>query len=88
MSILEAMACGLPVIAEKNSAIPEVIGDSGMLFANLTSDNLCRAIIEIAKNPSLSKLLSEKALKRSKKFSWLTTAGETIKVYEKAAGWN
>lgn len=75
--ILEAMACGIPVICGKNSSMPEVAGEAAT-YANVESvDDLADKIAHV--NPT------GKELSQAKKFSWEKTARETLKVYEELA---
>lgn len=81
--ILEAMACGCPVITSNISSLPEVAGNAS-LFINdpLDADEIAERINEILNYPNLKKDLIEKGYVQAAKFSWDKTAKETIKVYE------
>ncbi len=79
---LEAMACGCPVISSNVSSIPEIVGDAGILIKPEDEYQIATAILNLFKDKSLKKELSEKAIKRAKKFDWFKTAQETVKVYE------
>ena len=82
LPLLEAMACGLPVVASNRASIPEVCGDSAIL---VEPDNqaLCQGIEE-----ALSKRarLIEQGLNRASTFSWKETARKTCGVYEELIG--
>lgn len=82
LPILEAMACGAPVITSNITSMPEVAGDAALLVNPYNEDEIADAIIRVVKNINFAKLLSEKGLKRSGMFSWAKTAEETLKVYE------
>ncbi|HBY02542.1 MAG TPA: glycosyltransferase family 1 protein [Rikenellaceae bacterium] len=82
LPILEAMACGTPVITSNTSSMPEVAGDSALLVNPYNEEEITDAIIRIVKNINFAKLMSEKGLQRSRMFSWAKTAEETLKVYE------
>ncbi|MEM2505866.1 MAG: glycosyltransferase family 4 protein [Nitrososphaeria archaeon] len=72
-TILEAMACGTPVVASGVSGIPEVIvnNQNGLIINSLSEDLLCRTINLILSDLSLKKELSKEAIKTVKeKFSW------------------
>ena len=62
--IIEAMAVGLPVIGSSSGAIPEVIGDAGLVFKEGNAKELAEKILLIKKSAKLQKELSEKSLKR------------------------
>jgi len=81
LPVLEAMACGIPVIASNSSSIPEVVGDSGILVNPHKLENLIDAIKTLLNRSSLRKELSEKAINRSKIFSWKSAALRTLKIY-------
>lgn len=80
---LEAMACGVPVIASDNSSIPEVVGDTGILLNAKDTQGFADAMLSLIENPALRSMLSNKALERSKKFTWEKCALSTIEVYKK-----
>ena len=84
LPVLQAMACGTPVVAAKTPALME-IGESACLYADPQDPkDMAQKIKRVLDNPSLQKDLSQKGLKQVKKFSWTKTAQETYKVYEKA----
>jgi glycosyltransferase involved in cell wall biosynthesis len=81
---LEAMACGIPVIASNISSIPEVVGDAGIL---LNPDNWqvwADTIYTVLTNKSLQLELRQKGINRAHQFSWEKTAQQTLTVYEQA----
>lgn len=79
--LIEAMACGVPVIAANISAIPEVISDAGLLFDPNDPDELRAKIEAILSNQNLRKKLIQKGLQRVKTFSWEKCAKETLAVF-------
>ncbi|MCX5814648.1 MAG: glycosyltransferase family 1 protein [Proteobacteria bacterium] len=82
LPILEAMACGTPVITSNITSMPEVAGDAALLVNPYDEKEIADAIIRIVKNKDFAKLISEKGLQRSGMFSWAKTAEDTLKVYE------
>ncbi|MBU7015577.1 MAG: glycosyltransferase family 4 protein [Theionarchaea archaeon] len=84
LPVVEAMACGCPVVASTGSSLPEVVGDAGILVTP-TVDELTASIQEVLKDESLRDELSRKGLERASKFTWKKTAAETKNVYEELA---
>lgn len=80
---LEAMSCGTPVITSDISSIPEVVGDSGLLFNPLDEKALADILLKLLTDGNLRNDLSIKGLKRSKEFSWKKTAKKTLEAYNK-----
>jgi glycosyltransferase involved in cell wall biosynthesis len=81
--LLEAMACGCPVLTATTGSPPEVVGDAGYLVNPLEVDDIARGIREVLSNTELRSALVGKGLKRVKEFSWETCARETLTVLEK-----
>jgi glycosyltransferase involved in cell wall biosynthesis len=76
---LEAMACGCPVAAYRNSSVLEVVDGAGQLVDDGDAEALGRAAASMAADPERWK---RAGLERAKSFSWRKTAQETIKAYE------
>ena len=81
---LEAMACGTPVLSSSACALPEVVGDAGLLFDPADSAALGELILTTLGNEGLRKTLSAKGLKRAELFSWEKTAQGILHSCEKA----
>jgi len=80
---LEAMACGTPVVSSNASAMPEVVGDAGILVDPLDVTALAEALRRSLLDDQLRTQLVERGLERSRRFTWEKTAQETLKLYEK-----
>jgi glycosyltransferase involved in cell wall biosynthesis len=81
----EAMACATPVISTTAGALPEVIGNAGILVSPADSDALCRALIGLLDNPDRARALGHAGLKRVHNlFSWETAACKTVAAYREA----
>jgi len=84
MVLAEAMACEKPVVASNTTAIPEVVGDAGILVEPGNPDALAEAIIESLNDEHMRKRLGMKALKRVREnFSWNMATEKLLSVYQK-----
>ncbi len=81
--MLEAMACGTPVITSNTSAMPEVAGEGGILVDPKQPQEIAEAILNLERNESLRKSQIGYGLERVKLFSWQHTAEEYQKIYTK-----
>lgn len=81
LPVVEAMRCGTPVITSNISSLPEIMGDAGILIDPESVEEIAEAIGRIAQDDGLKKELRERGLLQAQKFSWKTTALETLKVY-------
>jgi mannosyltransferase len=85
LPLLEAMACGCPVIAMNMSSIPEVVGDAGLLLSTEDVGEMAEAIRATTQSECRAGMI-ERGLKRAAQFSWDRTVDKTVAVYEKALG--
>jgi alpha-1,3-rhamnosyl/mannosyltransferase len=76
------MQCGLPIVASSRAAIPEVVGDAGLIFDLESGDGFRVHLQTLLENERLRKELAAKALARSRQFSWRETARRTLAIYE------
>jgi glycosyltransferase involved in cell wall biosynthesis len=83
MPILEAMACGTPVITSNCSSMPEVAGDAALLVDPLDVEALATKMLELAADKDLHASLRARGIERAGRFSWEKTARETMAVYER-----
>jgi glycosyltransferase involved in cell wall biosynthesis len=86
MPVLEAMACGTPVVTSNISALPETAGDAALLVDPLDDVALAEAIARIIEDPGLAEDLSQRGQKRARALTWGETARRTWAVYEEARG--
>ena len=82
--LLEAQACGTPVLASITSSLPEVAGDSALLVDPLDVDEMATAISDLATDPLLRAELTALGKVNVKRFGWWETAVNVLDVLEKA----
>ena len=80
--MLEAMACGVPVITSNTSSMPEVAGDAAHIVDPFKPEEITEGIIKILNDETYRKSLCTKGLERSKQFSWQNMAQDYLKLYE------
>jgi len=81
----EAMSCGTPVVSTTAGALPEVVGDAGMLVPPANTGALIEAITALLDNPAKRKHLAEMGHKRvTQMFNWQSTAKYTADLYKEA----
>ncbi len=85
LPVLEAMACGSPVIASNIPSLIELIGDAGLLFDPYDFHLLKKALEEMLETPSLQNILSKKGVEKARCFSWKTCAQQTLAVYSRVS---
>jgi glycosyltransferase involved in cell wall biosynthesis len=81
--ILEAMACGTPVITSNLSSLPEVAGDAAILINPYNSSEITEAMQTIATDRELRDRLSAQSITRANQFSWEKTGLATVEVLKK-----
>ena len=79
------MACGTPVVSTTGGALPEVVGDAGILVPPADANAMERAILELLDNPERREELSRAGYERIRKnFTWEHTAERIVSVYREA----
>jgi glycosyltransferase involved in cell wall biosynthesis len=82
--LVEAMQCGIPVIASNITSIPEVTADAAHMVDPFSVDSIAEGMLELLKNETLRRELIRKGHERCKFFSWDKTAQLTWQSFEKA----
>ena len=82
LPVLEAMACGAPVISSNTSSIPEVAGDAALLVDPESVEAIGGALRDLVTRPELGPALRAAGLERAKSFSWRRAAEQTLEVYK------
>jgi glycosyltransferase involved in cell wall biosynthesis len=85
LPVLEAMACGTPVITSNVSSLPEVAGDAALCAPPTDVDALTEALSRVWSSAELRSELRRKGFARAKQFSWEKTAEQTLAVYQRLA---
>jgi glycosyltransferase involved in cell wall biosynthesis len=83
LPLVEAMACGAPVIASDCSSIPEILGGAGILFDPERVDALAEVLYNVLTDNELRKKMSQSGFERARQFSWDKTATQTLRVYDR-----
>lgn len=85
LPVLEAMACGTPVITSDRSSLPEVVGDAGITVDPVDTTELAEAIARVISSEQLRADMRSDGLERAKKLNWKHTAQSTLDVYANLA---
>jgi len=85
LPVLEAMACGTPVICSNTSSLPEVAGDAALMMDPSNPDSLTEAMRRLIQDPALRAEMSRKGLAQAESFTWDETARQTLSAYEAVA---
>lgn len=78
LPVLEAMACGTPVIASATTSVPEVVGDAGILVNPQDSTAVAGEMERLLDDPDLAQRLSDSGLKQAHSFCWQRTAQSVL----------
>ena len=79
---LEAMSCGVPVVASNSTSLGEIVEGAGLLVDPLDIEEMAEAIFRLIKDENLRKVYIEKGLTKVKSFSWKDHAKKTLELYE------
>jgi glycosyltransferase involved in cell wall biosynthesis len=82
LPVLEAMACGVPVITTDVSSLPEIVGEAGMLVPVNDVEALYGAMIAVLGDEDVRRKMINKGMQRAAKFTWEQTAKLTFQVYQ------
>jgi glycosyltransferase involved in cell wall biosynthesis len=85
MPIIEAMACGTPVITSNTTAMPEIAGGAALLVDPHSTESIASAMYRVACDRSCTSALRAAGLLRSRSFSWESTAKTTLDAYHRVA---
>jgi glycosyltransferase involved in cell wall biosynthesis len=85
LPVLEAMACGTPVVCSNTSSLPEVAGEAAVTVDPLNVAALAAALARVLEDASLRRDLQEKGLSQAARFNWQDTARRTLDLYRMLA---
>jgi glycosyltransferase involved in cell wall biosynthesis len=83
LPLLEAMACGTPVVAANNSSLPEVVGEGGLMVDAADSDGLATALQRILVDQDLRDNLVAAGKLHASRYTWDSAAGSLLSIYER-----
>jgi glycosyltransferase involved in cell wall biosynthesis len=83
MPIVEAMACGTPVITSKISCMPEVAGNAAVLVDPMSPPSIAEGLLQLVSHPELRTRKIQQGLVNAKRFSWQNTAEKVLSIYER-----
>jgi glycosyltransferase involved in cell wall biosynthesis len=81
LPVLEAMACGAPVVASNASSIPEVVGEAALLVDPTNVSAIADAIAQAIEDQDLRACLVKRGLSRSREFTWESAAAAHANLY-------
>ena len=83
--VLEAMACGTPVVYADAGSLPEIVGNAGIRIFPCNSDTLTRTILDLLKDKQKQLLLRSAGQNQAARFTWAATTQSTVAVYRQLA---
>lgn len=85
LPVLEAMTVGVPVVASDRGALPEVVGDAGLLVSPDDTDELAAALQRVVTDARLAQALGARGARRALMFDWTASAAALRETYEALA---
>jgi glycosyltransferase involved in cell wall biosynthesis len=83
--VLEAFACGTPVLTADSSSLPEVAGDAAVMVDPTSVEAISQGLVDLLESPELRRDLSGRGLARARRYRWSDIAERTIEVYRRAS---
>ena len=88
LQLLEAMACGVPVLSSHVTSVPEVVGDAGLLFDPYDVDGYASGLVRVINDQDIRKAMISSGFQRSRSFSWERTVKQLATTLEAVAEHN
>ncbi|GAB4418017.1 MAG: glycosyltransferase family 1 protein [Anaerolineae bacterium] len=85
LPVLEAMACGTPVLTSNVSSLPEVAGEAAVLVDPHQTAQIATGLVQLAQDADLRRRLVNQGFRQIQQFSWATAAAQVLEILEKAA---
>ncbi|MEP7232693.1 MAG: glycosyltransferase family 1 protein, partial [Ginsengibacter sp.] len=82
MPVVEAMACGIPVITSNTSALPEIAGGAAILVDPRDENEMAKHINKLITDAELYNSYKEKGLTNAQRFNWSDAAKKTLEIYK------
>jgi glycosyltransferase involved in cell wall biosynthesis len=82
LPLLEAMACGVPVVSSNSSSLPEVVGDSGLLLSPHDEAAWSQSLQDLLADPVHRARLVAAGFRRARQFSWFQAANQLLALYQ------
>jgi glycosyltransferase involved in cell wall biosynthesis len=82
LPVLEAMACGAPVVTSDRSSLPEVVGDAALLVDPSEPQAIAEALLELLRSPRRARALATRGLARSRTFTWRRAADSLAALFD------
>ena len=86
LPVVEAMACGVPVVTSNTSSLPEVAGNAALTVDPLSAEEIAEAVLRVIEDAPLRGELIAKGFVRASGLTWRRTASSTLLVYERLCG--
>ncbi len=86
LPVLEAMGCGIPVITSSGTSLSEVAGDAALMVPPGSVPELVEALVRLRNDQVLRDTLRQRGLERILRYTWETTARDTLNVYSRVVG--
>jgi len=82
LTVLEAMACGTPVVCSRTSSLPEIAGDAAVYFDPTDVQEMAEVMHQVLNDEERREEMRARGLAQAAQFSWSRAAEETMAVYQ------
>ncbi len=85
--VLEAMACGAPVVCSRASSLPDIAGDAARFIEPMDDEGMAETVRQVLSDPNIADNMRRSGARQAARFRWQRAALESVHVYSIAAGW-